>query len=93
LKEPTSVVIYTGAGTRPIGIATAALDLTDFTPPGRPVALIPFDGMSEVGAWVDPEGYRWAAPLQVLMDCFAGSMRMPQVAQALAEEWDREVAT
>jgi transcriptional regulator with XRE-family HTH domain len=75
-----------------IDIATSALDLNEFTAPGRPVALIPYDGMSEVGAWVDPDGYQWAAPLQVLMDCFAGSMRMPQVAEALAEKWDLEVA-
>lgn len=73
-----------------LDIAARELGLKEFRPPGLAISLIPFDGMSERGSWCDGAGNSWAAPLQVLMDCYAGIDRMPDLADALANRWDAE---
>ena len=73
--------------------ASDYLQLNEFRAPGLQVSLIPFDGMSEVGSYEDDLGLWWAAPLQVLMDCYSGNGRMPDVADSLAELWDRQALT
>lgn len=46
---------------------------------GWPITLLPFDGFSEAGRWAD--GDRWyAAPWQVVLDCYGGSDRVPEQA-------------
>lgn len=63
----------------------------DFAPRGEtgPVlSLIPFDGVADVGIEVDDQGLRWVDPLQVLIDCYGGSDRMPEQAEALAAMFD-----
>jgi len=73
-----------------LDIAARQLGLEEFRAPGLAISLIPFDGMSERGSWCDGAGNSWAAPLQVLMDCYAGIDRMPDLAEALANRWDAE---
>jgi transcriptional regulator with XRE-family HTH domain len=51
---------------------------------GPKMALIPFSGVADVGAEEDADGYRWANALQVMIDCFGGTDRMPEQAAALA---------
>jgi transcriptional regulator with XRE-family HTH domain len=71
-------------------VAARELGLEEFRAPGLAISLIPFDGMSERGSRCDGAGNSWAAPLQVLMDCYAGIDRMPDLAEALANRWDAE---
>jgi len=53
---------------------------------GQPVlSLVPFDGVADIGIEGTPDGLRWAASLQVLIDCYGGTGRMPEQADALAE--------
>jgi DNA-binding XRE family transcriptional regulator len=52
------------------------------------MSLIPFDGVAEVGVSEDESGLRWADPLQVTIDCFGGTGRMPDQADALADYFD-----
>lgn len=62
-----------------------------FTPKGKtgPVlTLIPFDGVADVGIEIDEQGFRWADPLQVLIDCYGGPDRLPEQAEALAAMFD-----
>lgn len=59
---------------------------------GRSISLIPFDGYSEQGRWQDDDAMWFADPIQVLIDCYAGTTRMPEQAEQLADMWDREVA-
>jgi len=73
-----------------LDIAARQLGLEEFRAPGLAISLIPFDGMSERGSRCDGAGNSWAAPLQVLMDCYAGIDRMPDLADALANRWDAE---
>jgi len=63
-----------------------ALQLRSGTQIGPQVSLIPFDGVAEVGVIRDTDGLRWAAPLQVLIDCYGGADRMIEQADALAEQ-------
>jgi len=57
---------------------------------GPSISLIPFDGFSESGRWEDDDGMWFADSVQVLIDCYAGTTRMPEQADALADMWDRE---
>lgn len=75
----------------------SALQATDLTPllPGErgPRTLfIPFDGASEAGRWQDeagPTSEMWfAAPWQVVIDCFAGADRMLQQADRILDSWE-----
>lgn len=50
---------------------------------GRPAIFIPFDGVSEMGR---RDG--WVTPIQAVLDGFAGSSRMPEMAERLAESWE-----
>ena len=60
---------------------------------GQPVlSLVPFDGVADVGVEVDDDGLRWAAPIQVVIDCFGGTGRMPEQAEAIADRW-KELAS
>lgn len=68
----------------PIGVAQQ-LGLSDRPEPGWPISFIPFDMVSKMGVDVDGSGLRWASPIQVWLDCFSGSDRMPQQADALSE--------
>ena len=52
------------------------------------MSLIPFDGVADVGVSEDDVGFRWADPLQVTIDCFGGTGRMPDQADALADYFD-----
>jgi transcriptional regulator with XRE-family HTH domain len=52
------------------------------------MSLIPFDGVADVGVSEDESGFRWADPLQVTIDCFGGTGRMPDQADALADYFD-----
>lgn len=40
---------------------------------GWPITLLPFDGFSESGRWADDDGRWYAAPWQVVLDCYSGS--------------------
>jgi transcriptional regulator with XRE-family HTH domain len=51
---------------------------------GPSMSLIPFDGVADVGIETDAAGLNWAAPLQVLIDCYGGTDRMPEQADAVA---------
>ncbi|MFT4164770.1 MAG: helix-turn-helix transcriptional regulator [Microlunatus sp.] len=60
--------------------------------PGDPLSpsmtLIPFDGFSEAGRWTDADtGLVYAAPWQVVADCYAGADRMLQQADWILETW------
>lgn len=55
---------------------------------GPSISLMPFDGYSEAGRWQDDDGMWFADPIQVLIDCYAGTTRMPEQADALADAWD-----
>jgi hypothetical protein len=52
------------------------------------MSLIPFDGVADVGVSEDESGFRWADPLQVTIDYFGGTGRMPDQADALADYFD-----
>ncbi|MFD7073964.1 helix-turn-helix domain-containing protein [Nocardioides sp. NPDC059952] len=52
---------------------------------GEPITLLPFDGFSEDGRWRDDDGIWYAAPWQVVLDCYGGSDRMPEQADELLE--------
>ncbi|MGH9066449.1 MAG: hypothetical protein ACRD0J_02850, partial [Acidimicrobiales bacterium] len=52
---------------------------------GPVVNLLPLDGVANVGIEVDQEGVGWAAPLQVVIDCYGGGGRLPEQADAIAE--------
>lgn len=58
---------------------------------GQPVfSLIPFDGVADIGTEETPDGLVWAAPLQVLIDCYGGTGRMPEQADVLAEVFSEQ---
>jgi transcriptional regulator with XRE-family HTH domain len=58
---------------------------------GKPVlSLIPFDGVADVGVEIGADGLRWAAPIQVVIDSFGGTGRMPEQAEAIAERWKEQ---
>ena len=58
---------------------------------GRPVvSLIPFDGVADVRVEVADDGLRWVAPIQVVIDAFGGTGRMPEQAEAIAERWKEQ---
>lgn len=59
---------------------------------GPSISLVPFDGVSEVGRWRDDDGMWFADRFQVLIDCYAGTTRMPEQADALIEMWTRTEA-
>ena len=50
---------------------------------GEPITLMPFDGFSEAGRWQDDDGAWYAAPWQVVLDCYGGTDRMPEQADEL----------
>lgn len=56
---------------------------------GPAMTLIPFDGTSEAGRWRDTDqtGLVYAAPWQVVLDCFAGMQRMPDQAERILDLW------
>lgn len=56
---------------------------------GPSISLIPFDGVSETGRWQDEDGMWFADRFQVLIDCYAGTTRMPEQADALIKMWNR----
>jgi transcriptional regulator with XRE-family HTH domain len=59
---------------------------------GQPVlSLVPFDGVADIGTKETPDGFRWAAPLQVLIDCYGGTGRVPEQADALAQFFEGQV--
>lgn len=60
---------------------------------GPSISLVPFDGVSEIGRWQDGDGMWFADRFQVLIDCYAGTTRMPEQADALIEMWTRSEAT
>jgi transcriptional regulator with XRE-family HTH domain len=66
-----------------VAIESCGLELT--TQPGTRLALIPFDETTSVGIELDEVGIGWAAPVQVLIDCFGGPGRMPEQADAIAD--------
>lgn len=49
------------------------------------LSLIPFDGVADVGVETGADTFRWVAPTQVLIDCYGGTGRMPEQADALIE--------
>jgi transcriptional regulator with XRE-family HTH domain len=65
--------------------ASKAIELAP--PDGRswPITLVPSAGYGDNGVEVDDDGMRWADPLQVVIDCYAGSDRMPEQADVLVE--------
>lgn len=65
--------------------AINALGLAHKTPDewGEPITLLPFDGFSEAGRWRDEDGTWYAAPWQVVLDCYGGVDRMPEQADAI----------
>lgn len=70
----------------PDTVATT-LGLVDKTlaEPGLKMALLPFDPVSRAGVERDDQGFRWADPWQVAIDCFGGNSRMPDQAEILCE--------
>lgn len=56
---------------------------------GPSISLVPFDGVSETERWQDGDGMWFADRFQVLIDCYAGTTRMPEQADALIEMWTR----
>jgi hypothetical protein len=72
--------------------AAAATGLANTDERGRKLALLPFAGVADVGIQIDRDGYCWADPLQVLMDCFGGTDRMPEQAAVLAALFDEDLA-
>jgi len=76
------LVVYTSQP----GKVAAALDAEPCTADaveGVPVLTLPFDLTTEIGVWRDDTGRRWADPLQVVIDCYAGNGRMPDQADRL----------
>lgn len=57
---------------------------------GQPITLLPFDGFSENGRWRDDDGRWYAAPWQVVMDCYGGSDRLPEQADRILDNLLRE---
>jgi transcriptional regulator with XRE-family HTH domain len=55
------------------------------------MSLIPFDGVADVGVSEDEYGLRWVDPIQVIIDCFGGTGRMPDQADALADFFDSKM--
>ena len=62
------------------------------TEPGPRITLIPFDGASELGRWCETGGETagmwYAAPWQVVMDCFGGVDRMLLQAERILDGWE-----
>jgi transcriptional regulator with XRE-family HTH domain len=54
---------------------------------GPKMALLPFAGGADVGLQCDADGNWWADPIQVLLDCFGGTDRMPDQGAVLASEF------
>jgi transcriptional regulator with XRE-family HTH domain len=52
---------------------------------GKPITLLPFDGFCEVDRWQDDDGRWYAAPWQVVLDCYGGSDRVPEQADRIIE--------
>jgi hypothetical protein len=50
---------------------------------GPGVTLIPFDEVTVNGVETTSDGARWAAPWQVVLDCYGGTGRMPDQAEAM----------
>lgn len=50
---------------------------------GRGVTLLPFDEVSAAGVIVNADGSRWTADWQVVIDCFAGGGRAPDLGEAM----------
>lgn len=59
---------------------------------GCPITLLPFDGVADVGLQSHDDGWFWADPVQVLLDCYGGNDRMPEQGDALVEFFEREGA-
>lgn len=70
-----------------VGAAIEALGLAYRAPRewGQPIVLLPFDGYSERGSWLDADGRWYAAPWQVVMDCYGGSDRLPEQADRILD--------
>jgi transcriptional regulator with XRE-family HTH domain len=49
------------------------------------VSFLPFDRVAEVGRWEGEDGLWFADIAQVMIDCYGGTGRMPQQAEALAD--------
>ncbi len=73
----------------PTTVATSAgfVAKTDI---GPTMSLLPFDGIADVGVTEDSAGFYWVDPLQVLIDCYGGTDRMPEQADALAAMFDSD---
>ncbi|MEU0266541.1 helix-turn-helix transcriptional regulator [Nocardioides sp. NPDC006303] len=52
---------------------------------GYPITLLPFDGFGEADRWRDDDGCWYAAPWQVILDCYGGSDRVPEQADRILE--------
>ncbi len=77
VDDPTFVAAAAGFGPSPGG--------------GRPVlSLVPFDGVADIGVEIADDGLRWVAPIQVVIDCFGGTGRMPEQAEAIAQRWEEQ---
>jgi transcriptional regulator with XRE-family HTH domain len=50
------------------------------------IVLLPFDGISESGAWND-EGIVWADPIQIILDCY-GMPGTHGLAEDLTKDWE-----
>lgn len=79
------LVLYAPDGA---GLASALGWKSYDTPTGRgepvtPVLVLPADPESLWASTSDADGARWAAPVQVVIDCYAGWDRMPDQADAL----------
>lgn len=59
----------------------------------RAIGLLPLDRIADVGVEVDERGYRWADPVQVWIDCYGGTDRMPEQADTMADLFTRTTAT
>lgn len=59
---------------------------------GRGVTLLPLDEVSAAGVVVNGDGSRWAADWQVVIDCFGGGGRAPDLAQAMLARLAGDVA-
>lgn len=52
---------------------------------GKPITLLPFDGFCEAGRWQDDDGRWYAAPWQIVLDCYGGNDRVPEQADTVLE--------
>lgn len=52
---------------------------------GKPITLLPFDGFCEMGRWQDDDGRWYAAPWQIVLDCYGGNDRVPEQADSILE--------